>query len=352
MKKIITAFATKSKNTVNLYKHLFPSTKSSTASVSESLFNIGKNQANKNNLNIMPHLPKSLFTSGHHETTKLFVKPENIAKIFASNSARNFTSKASDDYEKKREDFNKTVTFSISQYTLYKDFLKLNIFDPLFSIEKLLSHGVRGRCAIYDLVKMCKDHNFKPSYAQLRLLKGFHLVDDDNNVPEFIRKVLLSFVELEGSDIIVNYPIGLPTSVDQPCTAAKKFTSKSSDEPKTVILKDGYVLPELDVISTIWSLEELIGEGISGRKPLFELVKMCKYPNYVPYNVERSLKDLGLVDANNNVSELTRKIVLNAMEYKEPYFIVNSPIIKPSTSVDQPSASALSSKDKGGINLD
>lgn len=85
------------------------------------------------------------------------------------------------------------------------------------SINGLVEQGLPGLLALYDLVEVCKDNDYRPQASYLRKLQDLGLLNEDGTVHNSIRNIVLSAVHGEGRDRSIGSPLAdleAPTRAD------------------------------------------------------------------------------------------------------------------------------------------
>lgn len=77
------------------------------------------------------------------------------------------------------------------------------------ALDSLLTNGISGFTALYDLREICRDPQYKQKVhaGNMKLLQDLSLVDPSGGVHDEIRKIVVASVTGEGLDIKIVSPL-------------------------------------------------------------------------------------------------------------------------------------------------
>jgi hypothetical protein len=80
---------------------------------------------------------------------------------------------------------------------------------PLVAVTMMsLEHVMDERpLALYDLVMMCRDHDYEPFGTNGDYLKDLRLVEQNGSIHDSIRNIVLSAVKGDGIDMVLGSPV-------------------------------------------------------------------------------------------------------------------------------------------------
>ncbi len=85
------------------------------------------------------------------------------------------------------------------------------VMSVMMSINGLEQQGLSGMLAVYELVEVCKDKDYKPSPDNMKKLQDLRLLEKSGKPHDSIRNVVLSAVQGEGIDMTIGSPVAKDT---------------------------------------------------------------------------------------------------------------------------------------------